>query len=89
MSCFFQASRNKRCCGRPRQSFVGTRLLAFSGEPADDPGSDIAARLSQFADDIDFRYADETKAIMLEAADTIRILRLMLGIKQEVIDEPM
>lgn len=64
-------------------------LLAFSGEPADDPGSDIAARLSQFADDIDFRYADETKATMLEAAGTIRILRLMLGIKQEIIDGPM
>jgi hypothetical protein len=45
--------------------------------------------LGQFADDIDFRYADETKQIMLEAADTIRILRLMLGIRQEILDEPL
>ena len=64
-------------------------LLAFSGETANDRGSDIAARLSQFADDIDFRYADETTTIMLEAAGTIRILRLMLGIKQEIIDAPL
>ena len=63
-------------------------LLASSGETVNDPGFDIAARLTQFADDIDFRYADETKAIMLEAADTIRILPLMLGIRQEIIDEP-
>ncbi|MBB3237508.1 hypothetical protein [Phyllobacterium endophyticum] len=64
-------------------------LFALSGEPANYPGSDIAARLSQFADDIDFRYADETKAIMLEAAGTIRIMRLMLGIRQEILDEPL
>ena len=64
-------------------------LLAFSGETANDLASDISARLSQFADDIDFRYADETRTIMLEAAGTIRILRLMLGIKQEIIDEPL
>ncbi|TXR50419.1 hypothetical protein [Phyllobacterium endophyticum] len=63
-------------------------LLAFSGETANDPASDIAVRLSQFADDIDFRYADETRTIMLEAAGIIRILRLMLGIKQEILDKP-
>lgn len=63
-------------------------LLALSGETANDSGSDIAARLGQFADDIDFRYADETKTIMLEAAGTIRILRLMLGIRQEILDGP-
>lgn len=61
-------------------------LVAISGQTANVPDTDLAARLSRFADDIDFRYADETKAIMLEAADTIRILRLMLGIKQEIID---
>lgn len=59
-------------------------LVAISGQTAND--ADLAARLSRFADDIDFRYADETKAIMLEAAGTIRILRLMLGIKQEILD---
>lgn len=58
-------------------------LAAISGQMTNDPARDIAVQLSQFADDIDFRYADETKAIMLEAAYTIRILRLMLGIKQE------
>lgn len=63
-------------------------LLAISGEAATDPRSDIAARLDQFADDIDFRYADEMKTIVLEAAGTIRILRLMLGIRPEIIDEP-
>jgi hypothetical protein len=64
-------------------------LLAFSGETASDPGSDIAARLSQFADDIDFKYAEETKTILLEAAGTIRILRLMLGIRPDIIDEAL
>jgi hypothetical protein len=58
-------------------------LAAISGQMANIPPPDIAVQLSQFADDIEFRYADETKAIMLAAADTIRILRLMLGIKQE------
>lgn len=61
-------------------------LIAFSGDTANDHGSDISCRLNQFADGIEFRYADETKAIMLEAAETIRVLRLMLGIKQDIID---
>lgn len=58
-------------------------LATISGPVANDPAPDIAVQLSQFADDLDFRYADETKAIMIEAADTIRLLRLMLGIRQE------
>jgi hypothetical protein len=64
-------------------------LVAISGQTANDHDPDLAVRLSQFADDIDFRYAEETKAIMLEAVDTIRILRLMLGMKQEIIDETL
>jgi hypothetical protein len=46
-------------------------LIAFSGDTANDHGSDLVDRLTQFADGIEFRYADETKAIMLEAAETI------------------
>ncbi|MBZ9605468.1 hypothetical protein [Phyllobacterium chamaecytisi] len=61
-------------------------LVAFSGSPEQDTGSDIAWELEQFAEHIDFKYVDETSEIMLEAADKIRILRLMLGIKQEIID---
>ncbi|PSH62088.1 hypothetical protein [Phyllobacterium sophorae] len=44
-------------------------LAAISGHSANDDDADLAVRLSRFGDDIDFRYADETKAIMLEAAD--------------------
>lgn len=61
-------------------------LIAFSAQTANDHDSEIAHRMEQFADNIEFRYAGETKAIMLEAANTIRILRLMLGIKQEILD---
>ena len=61
-------------------------LIAFSDSPEKDAESDIAFELEQFAEHIDFKYFDETREIMLEAADTIRILRLMLGIKQEIVD---
>ena len=61
-------------------------LVAFSGAAASNPESDIAFELEQFAEDIDFKYVTETREIMLEAADTLRILRLMLGIKQEIVD---
>ena len=61
-------------------------LVAFSGSPEKDAESDIAFELEQFADHIDFKYVDETREIMLEAAGTIRILCLMLGIKQEIVD---
>ena len=61
-------------------------LIAFSGSPEKDAESDVAFELEQFAEHIDFKYLDETREIMLEAADTIRILRLVLGIKQEIVD---
>lgn len=61
-------------------------LVAISGQTANNPDADIANQLNKFAEDIDFRYAEETKTIMLEAVDAIRMLRLMLGIKQEIID---
>ena len=61
-------------------------LIAFSGSPENDEEFDIAFELEEFAEHIDFKYGDETRGIMLEAADRLRILRLMLGIKQEIID---
>lgn len=59
-------------------------LVAFSDQTANDHGADIAMQLDQFADNMELRYADEIKVTMLEAADTIRILRLFIGIQQEV-----
>ncbi|MHC1550637.1 hypothetical protein [Phyllobacterium sp. K27] len=63
-------------------------LIAFSGVMASDDDLDIACQLDQFADGIEFKYAIEINGIMLEAANTIRLLRLMIGIKQEIFDQP-
>lgn len=62
-------------------------LVAYSDETANDHGADIAMHLDQFADNMELRYADEIKATMLEAADTIRVLRLLIGIRPEVFSE--
>jgi hypothetical protein len=61
--------------------------ISMSGTPANDQQTDIACQLDNYADGLDFRYDEETKAIMLEAADALRILRLMMGIKQEILEE--
>jgi hypothetical protein len=61
-------------------------LIAFIDSSHKDAETDIAFELEQFAEHIDFKYVDETREIMLKAADTIRILRLVLGIKQESVD---
>jgi hypothetical protein len=62
------------------------KLVAVSGSPVMEAEPDIAFELEQFADYIDFKYVNETKEIMLDAADTIRTLCLMLGIKLENVD---
>jgi hypothetical protein len=82
---FFRSSDEKRALLREASAAIRCyqALAAISGPMTNDPARNIAVQLSQFADDLDFRYADETKAIMIKAADTIRLLRLMLGIKQE------
>lgn len=61
--------------------------IALSGTPANDQQTDIAYQLDNYADGLDFRYDEETKAIILEAVDALRILRLMMGIKQEALEE--
>lgn len=61
--------------------------IALSGVPANDQQTDIAYELAHYADSLDFRYEEETRAIMLEASGALRILRLMMGIKQEILDE--
>lgn len=73
-----EAAMAIRCC---------RALIAFSGAAASDHDSDAACRLDQFADGIEFKYAVEINEIMLEAANTIRRLRLMIGIKQETFDQ--
>lgn len=65
---------------------VYTQLASFSEAGSQTGGLDFAHELDQFAEHIDFKYADEAKIIMLKAADDIRVLRLMLGIKPEAIE---
>ncbi|MCX8282448.1 hypothetical protein OSJ77_19850 [Phyllobacterium sp. 0TCS1.6C] len=60
----------------------GAELIAFSGSPIEERS--LAVRLSNFAYGIEFRYGDETSEIMLEAAQSLRRLRLMLGLEQEL-----
>jgi hypothetical protein len=62
-------------------------LIALSGTPANDQQTNIAYQLDNYGDGLDFRYEEETKAMMLEAADALRILRLMMGIKQEIFED--
>lgn len=62
-------------------------FIAQYGSSAYETNDEISDRLIEFVERIDFRYADETRQIMLEAANAIRLLRLVFGIKQEIIDE--
>ncbi|MBZ9657294.1 hypothetical protein [Phyllobacterium lublinensis] len=57
-------------------------LVAFSGISGEASDCDVASKLDHFADVIDFKYGSETQHIMREAADTIRFLGLMIGVKQ-------
>jgi hypothetical protein len=60
------------------------QLLAFSGVEMKFSGCDLAIKIEQFAEHIDLKYVDEIRTVMLEAADAIRLLRLMLGIKTDL-----
>jgi hypothetical protein len=59
------------------------QLLAFSGVEMKFSGCDLPIKIEQFAEHIDLKYVDEIRTVMLEAADAIRLLRLMLGIKTD------
>jgi hypothetical protein len=74
--------KDKLCYARRQHRSIVTGLCLASP----DTPTTMIPQLEQFADKIEFRYAGEMKTIMLVAADTIRFLQLMLGIKRETLD---
>ncbi|MDR6632378.1 hypothetical protein J2X72_001162 [Phyllobacterium sp. 1468] len=62
-----------------------SNLISLSGIQVRE--TDIADGIDEFVTALEFRYNDETSDIMLEATGAIRLLRLMLGLKQERLDQ--
>lgn len=62
--------------------------IAFSETPANDSGpGEVAFDLAAMGRTPDVFTAKEVSAAMLHGADTIRTLRILLGIRQEIEDE--